>query len=324
MLATAFTELVGCRLPIQLAAMGGGVTTPELVVAVSRAGGLGMLQRGGTRPLAERIAEIEDAQAGPFGVNFVPALGQGEREEVELAASLARLVEFFWADPDPELVAHVHAGGALSGWQVGSVEEARRAAEAGCDLVIAQSRGGGHVRGTVGLLPCWPRCSRPSRYRSSRRAGSPLRAPWPPSSPPEPPPFASGHASWPAPESGAHPDYIEALLASGTEDTVLTTTFGIGWPDAPHRVLASAIAAAEAFDDETVGALEVNGESQPLHRFAARTPTREVTGTVEAMALYAGEGVGLVNEIEDAESLVHELAEGAEALLQRWALDRPG
>ena len=105
---------------------------------------------------------------------------------------------------------------------------------------------------------------------------------------------------------------------------MLTTTFGIGWPDAPHRVLASAIAAAEAFDDETVGALEVNGESQPLHRFAARTPTREVTGTVEAMALYAGEGVGLVNEIEDAESLVHELAEGAEALLQRWALDRPG
>jgi NAD(P)H-dependent flavin oxidoreductase YrpB (nitropropane dioxygenase family) len=126
------------------------------------------------------------------------------------------------------------------------------------------------------------------------------------------------------PESGAHPDYVAALLASGQEDTVLTTAFAVGWPDAPHRVLASALAAAEALDDETVGALDVNGESQPLPRLAARTPSREVTGSVEAMALYAGEGVGLVTEIEDAESLVRELAEGAEALLRRWAPDRPG
>ncbi|HEY7690787.1 MAG TPA: nitronate monooxygenase [Gaiellaceae bacterium] len=320
MLETAFTELVGCRLPIQLAAMGGGVTTPELVVAVSRAGGLGMLQRGGTRPLAERIAEIEDARAGPFGVNFVPALGQGERDEIELAASRARLVEFFWADPDPEVVALVHAGGALAGWQVGSVDEARRAADAGCDLVVAQGvEAGGHVRGTVALLPLLAEVleavSVPvvaaGGIASARSMAAVLAA------------GASavriGTRFLATSESGAHPDYVAALLASGQTDTVLTTAFGVGWPDAPHRVLASAVAAAEALDDETVGALDVNGEPQPLPRLAARTPTREVTGTVEAMALYAGEGVGLVTEIEDAGSLVRELAEGAEALLRRWA-----
>jgi NAD(P)H-dependent flavin oxidoreductase YrpB (nitropropane dioxygenase family) len=320
MLETAFTELVGCRLPIQLAAMGGGVTTPELVVAVSRAGGLGMLQRGGTRPLAERIAEIEDARAGPFGVNFVPALGQGERDEVELAASRARLVEFFWADPDPEVVALVHAGGALAGWQVGSVDEARRAADAGCDLVVAQGvEAGGHVRGTVALLPLLAEVleavSVPvvaaGGIASARSMAAVLAA------------GASavriGTRFLATSESGAHPDYVAALLASGQTDTVLTTAFGVGWPDAPHRVLASAVAAAEALDDETVGALDVNGEPQPLPRLAARTPTREVTGTVEAMALYAGEGVGLLTEIEDAGSLVRELAEGAEALLRRWA-----
>jgi nitronate monooxygenase len=325
MLETAFTKLIGCRVPIQLAAMGGGITTPALVVAVSRAGGLGMLQRGGTRPLAERIAEIEDARVGPFGVNFVPALGQGEREEVELAASRARLVEFFWADPDPKLVALVHAGGALAGWQVGSVEEARRAADAGCDVVIAQGvEAGGHVRGTVCLLPLLAEVleavSVPvvaaGGIASARSMAAALAA------------GASavrvGTRFLATPESGAHPDYVAALLASGQEDTVLTTAFAVGWPDAPHRVLASALAAAEALDDETVGALDVNGESQPLPRLAARTPSREVTGSVEAMALYAGEGVGLVTEIEDAESLVHELAEGAEALLRRWAPDRPG
>jgi NAD(P)H-dependent flavin oxidoreductase YrpB (nitropropane dioxygenase family) len=324
MLQTAFTELVGCRVPIQLAAMGGGITTPELVVAVSRAGGLGMLQRGGTRPLAERIAEIEDARAGPFGVNFVPALGQGERDEVELAASSARLVEFFWADPDPKLVALVHAGGALAGWQVGSVEEARRAADAGCDLVVAQGvEAGGHVRGTVSLLPLLAEVleavSVPvvaaGGIASARAMAAALAA------------GASavriGTRFLATSQSGAHPDYVAALLASGQTDTVLTTAFGVGWPEAPHRVLASAVAAVGALEDEHVGALVVNGEPQPLPRLSARTPSREVTGAVEAMALYAGEGVGLVTEIEDAETLVRELSDRAETLLRRWAPDRP-
>jgi NAD(P)H-dependent flavin oxidoreductase YrpB (nitropropane dioxygenase family) len=323
MLETAFTELVGCRVPIQLAAMGGGVTTPELVVAVSRAGGLGMLQRGGTRPLAERIDEIEQARAGPFGVNFVPALGQGEREEVELAASRARLVEFFWADPDPGLVALVHAGGALAGWQVGSVEEARRAADAGCDLVVAQGvEAGGHVRGTVALLPLLAEVLEAvavpvvaaGGIASARSLAAVLAA------------GASaarvGTRLLATSESGAHPDYVAALLASGQTDTLLTTAFAVGWPDAPHRVLASAVAAAEALDEETAGEVDVNGEPQPVPRFAARTPSGEVTGAVEAMALYAGQSVGLVNEIEDAESLVRELAEGAEALLRRWSSER--
>jgi NAD(P)H-dependent flavin oxidoreductase YrpB (nitropropane dioxygenase family) len=124
------------------------------------------------------------------------------------------------------------------------------------------------------------------------------------------------------PESGAHPDYVAALLAAGAGDTVLTTAFSVGWPDAPHRVLASAVAAAEAFDRETVGTLDANGETQPLPRFAARTPSREVSGAIEAMALYAGEGVGQVTEITEAESLVRELSAGAETLLRRWAPDR--
>lgn len=324
MLETAFTELVGCRIPIQLAAMGGGVTTPALVSAVSRAGGLGMLQGGAdTRPLAERIADIERAQTGPFGVNFVPALGQGDPQEVELAASRARLVEFFWAEPDPRLVERVHAAGALAGWQVGSVEEARRATDAGCDLVVAQgAEAGGHVRGTVALLPLLAgvlnAVSVPVVAAGGIASAGSMAAV-----------LVAGASAvrigtrfLATPESGAHPDYVAALLAAGAEDTVLTTAFSVGWPDAPHRVLASAVAAAEAFDRATVGTLDANGDSQPLPRFAARTPSREVSGAIEAMALYAGEGVGQVTEIREAESLVRELSAGSEALLRRWASDR--
>ena len=42
MLSTRFTELIGCEVPIQQAGMG-AVSPPELVAAVSNAGGLGML-----------------------------------------------------------------------------------------------------------------------------------------------------------------------------------------------------------------------------------------------------------------------------------------
>ena len=63
-------------------------------------------------------------------------------------------MEFLWADPDPALVELVHAGGALAGWQVGSVGEAKRAVDAGCDLGDDQGvEAGGHVRGTMALLP---------------------------------------------------------------------------------------------------------------------------------------------------------------------------
>ena len=42
MLTTAFTELLGCRLPLQQAPMG-GVTTEELVAAVAEEGAVGMV-----------------------------------------------------------------------------------------------------------------------------------------------------------------------------------------------------------------------------------------------------------------------------------------
>jgi NAD(P)H-dependent flavin oxidoreductase YrpB (nitropropane dioxygenase family) len=51
MMQTRFTRLVGCDLPIQMAGMG-GVAIPPLVVAVCRAGGLGMLAGTGSSPQA--------------------------------------------------------------------------------------------------------------------------------------------------------------------------------------------------------------------------------------------------------------------------------
>jgi nitronate monooxygenase len=319
MLRTAFTELVGCQVPVQQAAMG-AAATPELAIAVSQAGGLGMLPHGALTPLADRIARLEQAGAAPFGVNFLlPFLHRDALGDVELAAGRARLVEFFYGDPDPGLVGLVHAGGALAGWQVGSVAEARQAVDAGCDLVVAQGvEAGGHVRGTVGLLALLAgvldavevpvlaaggiaRARSVAAVLAAGAAGVRVGTR-----------FIATH------ESGAHPDYVAALLAAGDDATVLTGVFSVGWPDAPHRVLGSAVAAAEALADPggEVARLRTPSGSEPIPRWFVSPPSREVTGAVAAMALYAGQGVGQVTRVVPAAQVVAELAGGAERLLR--------
>jgi len=88
---------------------------------------------------------------------------------------------------------------------------------------------------------------------------------------------------------------------------VLTTAFGEGWPDAPHRVLKSALAAAEAFEGDVVGESGAPGARQPVRRFSVATPSRQVEGRIDAMALYAGMGVGSVSRVRPAADLVAEL-----------------
>jgi nitronate monooxygenase len=108
-------------------------------------------------------------------------------------------------------------------------------------------------------------------------------------------------------ESNGHPAYIQALLAATSDQTIVTTAFRIGWPDAPHRVLASALAAAEAFDGDVVGRVNNADGQAAIARFQVSTPSRNVVGHVEAMALYAGTGVGSVNAVQPAVDVVADL-----------------
>ena len=137
---TRFTELVGCRLPLQLAGMP-GVTTPELVAAVAGAGGLGMYGAGAeaVASLPARLSEVSGVVGdGVWGVNLlVPFLDPATIEVVAGGGGRARVVELFYGEPDQGVVARIHDGGALASWQVGSAEEARAALDAGCDLVVA-------------------------------------------------------------------------------------------------------------------------------------------------------------------------------------------
>jgi NAD(P)H-dependent flavin oxidoreductase YrpB (nitropropane dioxygenase family) len=108
--------------------------------------------------MTEVFEDMRRRTSGVFGANFlIPEAFVSDldeiREQVETASKLVKVVEFFYRQPDPSLVDLVHSGGALASWQVGSNEEAVAAAEAGCDMIVAQGvEAGGHVRGKVSLL----------------------------------------------------------------------------------------------------------------------------------------------------------------------------
>jgi hypothetical protein len=65
------------------------------------------------------------------------------------------------------------------------------------------------------------------------------------------------------------------------------------------------------------GTVVLGGQTIPVPRYGVPSPTRETIGTVEAMALYAGESVGAVRQIQPAADIIREICTDAERLLRR-------
>ena len=277
---TPFTDLIGCSLPLQLAVLG-GVGTLALARAVEAAGGLGMVPRRITVPEPRR---------GFIGKGFlIPYLPQPH----EIAAEVRglRVTEFFWGAPKPAVVDTAHAAGTLVSWQTGSAEEAREAEASGCDIVVIQgNEAGGHVRGTKPLDELLPEVlaavsvpvvaaggiATAARVAELISAGADA--------------VRVGTRFLACPECDAHPAYVQALLASGPDDTVVTDYFDADgvWP-APVRVLQVSLQ----------GALAAGNRSTSPPTSAADAPL--------SMACYAGLGVGHVRKIVTASEVVREL-----------------
>ena len=119
-------------------------------------------------------------------------------------------------------------------------------------------------------------------------------------------------------EAGIHPVYTDALIAARAEDSVYSSTFHVGWPEAPHGALRSAIEAVQAFDGEFVAkVVSLDGTERPVPRFSTNVADRGATGHIQAMALYAGQSVGAVRRVAPAREIIRELVNDAEDLLRR-------
>src|SRR5215218_730066 len=289
-------ELWRCELPIQLAPMGSVSATPRLALAVAAAGGHAMypalaLPRAALAPVVDALAGAGAA----FGVNFL--LSMLDPDSLELAIQRAPYIDFFLGDADPALVERVRAAGAVCGWQVETAEEARAAEAAGCDLVVAkawESGGRKRVEGPA-LLPLLDAVLdtvtvpviAAGGIATARGVAAALAA--------GADGVRVGTRFIAAQESDAHPAWIEALLAADATDAVVTRKFNVGLPPTgPSRVLRSSIEAAQMLRHEQAGIVRLAGAEIPVPRFGAQPPTRDSTGTIEAMAFYAGQSTGAV------------------------------
>jgi NAD(P)H-dependent flavin oxidoreductase YrpB (nitropropane dioxygenase family) len=289
----------------------GGAGSVELAVAVTQAGGFGMIPGSIS---SDELDRVWNRTHGVFGVNFLMPFV--DRAKVETAAGKAKLVEFFYGQPDSTLVTTVHRGGPLASWQVGSQQEALEAVVAGCDLVVAQGReAGGHVRGRLGMLTLLSQVLESVEIPVLAAGGIGTARVMAAA-------LAAGAAGVrvgtrfvAAQESAAHPAYVEALIAATADDTEVTEMFSANWSSAPHRVLRSSIEAAVANQIEPAGHAEDGWAIPRLHH---APPQRGTAGQIEAMALYAGESVDGVRRVQPAADIVRELVEGAEQLLRRW------
>jgi nitronate monooxygenase len=266
------------------------------VAAVSQTGALGTLAASWTDPavLRDQLHRVEALTAQRFCVNLVLAFEQQERLQVLLDAG-APVVSFSWG-VDEALIGRTREAGRFVLVQIGDVASAVRAEAAGADAIIVQGvEAGGHVESTTPLLELLPRVRRavaapivaaggiadPAAARRAIDAGADA--------------VACGTAFLAAREADVHEDYRRRLFAAVAGDTVLTSLFEVGWPDAPHRVLRNStferwVEAGRPAPGERPGEGDevAVGNGRAIVRYADAQPTRDTIGDVEAMPMYAG------------------------------------
>ncbi|CQD05768.1 oxidoreductase, 2-nitropropane dioxygenase [Mycolicibacterium conceptionense] len=204
-MATTWSRSIGLDVPIVNAPMG-GAAGGRLAAAVSAAGGLGMIGMGSSATAEQLTAELAQLDERRFGIGLVHWVAQDRPDlfEVALAARPALLSVSFGDDWD--WVRRAHDAGLTVTTQVATVDAARRAVDAGVDVLVARgAEGGGHGEPAIGTLPL----------------------------------LAEVLDTVDVP---VLPPARDALLAAGSESTELTTEYdvaaGYRWPPSiPERVL---------------------------------------------------------------------------------------
>jgi NAD(P)H-dependent flavin oxidoreductase YrpB (nitropropane dioxygenase family) len=312
---TRATELLGIEHPVVLGGMGGG-TSPELVIAVSNAGGLGVKGCVGDPPAEiARLAEtIRGATDQPFGLNLLLFQANAEAIEAVVAARPA-VLSTAWPATEQELVPifeRAHAAGLKVMHMASTVYEARRAAEAGADVIVAQgTEGGGHVgeMGTFVLVPMVVRAVAPVPVLAAGgiadgaglAAALMLGAEG----------VLLGTRFLATNESPLPEGYKQAICRSDGHDTLLTelpdVISGVVWPGAFARVLRN------RFIQDWLGReADVRRYRAELRENLQRAREQ---GDVEHGSLLIGQDAGLIDRVEPAAEVVSRIVAEAETIL---------
>ena len=293
---TRALQLCNIVLPVYQAGLG-GVAGPDLAAAVSEAGGLGHLGciRCSAVEVRSWIRETREKTDKPFGVNLVPPGGGPDGFEAQLAVVLEerpRVLSLFWGD-FAQVIPRAKAAAIVTMVQVGSVADALKAARDGADIVIAQGiESGGHVRGKIGLMALLPAVidalgpvpvlaaggiADAAALETVLRMGA--AGAWVGTR------FVASH------ESLAHDIYKRRLVEAGTDDTYHGHFYSYGWKlGTPYRAIRS------------------KENWNPLHLIAGGARKSDDEKYAKSFSVYAGQGVGKIEEILSAREIVERLA----------------
>jgi len=310
---TPVCELLGIEQPIVQAPMSALV---ELAAAVSNAGGLGMLALTWSSPAGDPVRQTAALTDRPFGGNLIISTDQHRRLDEALEAGL-KIVSLFWGDP-AGYVEKIHDAGALLLQTVSSAEEARQAVAAGADVIVAQGwEGGGHVKSQIATLPLVPAVVDAVAPVPVIAAGGIGDARGVAAV------FALGaQAAWLgtrfllSKEMPTHEEYRRRVTdAVETDAQWYADLYDVGWPNAPHRALRNSTSAMwEAAGSPPLGSRPGEGDvlahfasGEEIVRYEPGAPMVGTTGEIEALSLWAGQGVALIRETKSCADIVAEL-----------------
>jgi nitronate monooxygenase len=231
-------------------------------------------------------------------------------------------ISLFW-DVDRDVVERVKSRGLLVLHQVGSVAQAEEAAAAGADVIVAQGfEAGGHVHGQVTSLTLLPRVVRavdvPVVASGGFATGESLVAAWALGAAG----IQCGTALLATKESFAHDYHKQRVVEATEEDTVHTEVFAVNWPPhSPVRVLANSVTRAERDPTPATRALLTaepiaTDAGRPILRTSTDSPLRTTTGDLEALALFAGQAAGQLDDVPSAQQRIEAIIAAAERALR--------
>ncbi|XP_024979837.1 uncharacterized protein LOC112516835 [Cynara cardunculus var. scolymus] len=322
--------ILGFEYGIVQAPLGPDISGPELVAAVANAGAIGILRAPDWESphyLRELIRKTRTLTDKPFGVGIVLAFPHEQNLKCVLEEKVA-ILQLYWGEVTKDIVSEAHRAGVKVVPQIGSFEEAQLAADAGVDAIIVQGHeAGGHVIGQEALIALVPRivdlvASRgipviaaggivdERGYVAALALGAKG--------------VCLGTRFLATEESNAHPMYKRKVVEMNK--TEYTNVFGRArWPGAPHRVLKTPFfmkwrnlpSNENEANQPVIGHSTIHGTEKDIRVFAGTVPNKTTTGDIESMVMYAGEGVGLINDILPAAQVVKRFVEGAQILIQQ-------